>query len=339
MLTLLTQSTTPIIGDLASIFGILMNGIYNFFGNTFGFFSLGFSIVVFTIITRLLMLPLAFRQQKSMKEMQKIQPQIKKIQDKYKNKKDHASQQKQQAELQALYQEHNVSPLGGCLPLLIQMPIIFSLYQVLRNIPAYITSVGDKYQLIVDNLNSVDGYAEKFAALNGSEDTAAEVFKSAFQQVSNFDILIDNKVIDVMNKFQTETWDAFYAMFTDITANVQPIVVELYEIYDFFGINLADKPNMMSIGVLIPVLNVVVQFFATRASMSANKTAGGDSGGTAAQTNQTMMYTMPLISGFFAMQLPAGLGLYWLCGSLFQLGQTLFINRHLHINQDSVKKK
>lgn len=336
MLTLLTQSTTPIIGDLAKIFGVLMDGIYNFFGNTFGFYSLGFSIIVFTIITRLLMLPLAFRQQKSMKEMQKIQPQIKKIQDKYKDKKDQETQQKQQAELSALYQEHGVNPLGGCLPLVIQMPIIFSLYQVLRNIPAYIGSIGDKYYEIVGFITSNESYKSAFAALAESEDEATEVFKSAFSQVSKFDIDIPEKIIDVLYKFQTETWDVFYTMFADISANVQPVVNELTEIYSFFGINLADKPDMLTIGVLIPVLNVVVQFLATRASMSQQSSTQG---GTAASTNQTMMYTMPLVSGFFAMQLPAGLGLYWLFGSLFQLGQTLVINRHLHQDQESANTK
>lgn len=334
-LVLLTQSGTPVIGDIAKFFGFLMDAIYNFFGNTFGFYSLGLSIIIFTIITRLLMLPLAFRQQKSMKEMQKIQPEIKKIQDKYKNTKDQASQQKQQAELTALYQEHGVNPLGGCLPLLIQMPIIFALFSVLRNIPAYIGSIGDKYYAIVGQINSVDGYPAKFAALQGSDNEAYSIFQNAFQQIKDFDVTIPEKVIDVLYKFQTETWTAFYDLFGDIQGSVQPIVSELTEIYSFIGINLADRPDLMSIGVLIPVLNVVVQFLATKASMSKNQSAQG--GGAAASTNQTMMYTMPLISGFFAIQLPAGLGLYWLMGGIFQLGQQLVINRHLH--QDAEKSK
>jgi len=333
-LVILTQSSTFIIGDLAKVFGYLMDAIYNFFGNTFGLYSLGLSIIIFTIITRLLMLPLAFRQQKSMKEMQRIQPEIKKIQDKYKKKKDQESQQKQQAELSALYQEHGVNPLGGCLPLLIQMPIIFSLYQVLRNIPAYIGTIGDKYYTIVDAINAA-GYNDKFAALKGSEEVSAQVFQKAFSQVSKFDITVPEKIIDVLYKFQTETWTAFYSTFSDITATVQPIVHNLMDIYGFFGINLADRPDLMTIGVLIPVLNVVVQFFATRASMSVNK---GKQEGAAASTNQTMMYTMPLISGFFSTQLPAGLGLYWLMGSLFQLGQQLVINRHLHQAAEAKKK-
>ncbi len=332
-LVLLTQSTTPIIGDFAKLFGYLMDGIYNFFGNTFGLYSLGLSIIIFTIITRLLMLPLAFKQQKSMKAMQKVQPEVKKIQDKYKGKKDQESQQKMQAETSALYREHNVSPLSGCLPLVVQMPIIFALYQVLRNIPAYIGSIGDKYYTIVEHINGTSGYAEKFALLADKDVEANEIYKSAFSQVSKFDVTIPEKVIDVLYKFQSETWDAFYETFASIQIYVEPIVNELADVYSFFGINLSDRPDLLSIGVLIPVLNVVVQFFATKASMSSNNSTGAGS------TNQTMMYSMPLISGFFATQLPAGLGLYWLSGSLFQLGQQLVINKHLHQDKESGKTK
>lgn len=319
----ITQSTTPIIGDLARFFGFLMNSIYNFFGSTFGIYSLGLSIIIFTVITRLLMLPLAFKQQKSMKEMQIIQPDLKKIQDKYKNKKDQESQKKMQAEMSALYQEHGVSPFGGCLPLLIQMPIIFSLFAVLRNIPAYIANIGTYYHTIVDYIFSIDGYADKLATLMDANKALI---------VSKYDPTITEKVIDLLYKFQTDTWNQFYNLFPSIQAPVEEVVGQLNEIYYMFGINLADKPNMLTIGVLIPVLNVAVQFLVTKSSMARNTGAAGQN-----QTNQTMMYTMPFVSGFFAMQMPAGLGLYWLVGSIFQLGQQLVINKHIH--DDLGKKK
>lgn len=321
----ITQSTTPIIGDIAKFFGFLMDSIYNFFGSTFGVYSLGLSIIIFTIITRLLMLPLAFKQQKSMKEMQVIQPDIKKIQDKYKNKKDQESQRKMQAEMTALYQEHGVSPFGGCLPLLIQMPIIFSLFAVLRNIPAYIGNIGEYYTTIADKVMNYSGYEDKLATL---------IDGNSALTVSKFDSSIVEKVIDLLYKFQTDTWTQFYELFPDIQVPVANVVTELEKIYYMFGINLADKPDMLSIGVLIPVLNVAVQFLVTKSSMAKN--AGS---GQANQTNQTMMYTMPFVSGFFAMQMPAGLGLYWLVGSMFQLGQQLVINKHIHADLDKKKKK
>jgi len=321
----ITQSTTPIIGDIAKFFGFLMDNIYNFFGNTFGFYSLGLSIIIFTIITRLLMLPLAFKQQKSMKEMQVIQPDLKKIQDKYKNKKDQESQKKQQAEMSALYQEHGVSPFGGCLPLVIQMPIIFSLFAVLRNIPAYIGNIGEYYTTIAEKVMSYSGYEDKLATLMDGNTALT---------VSKFDSTIIEKVIDLLYKFQTDTWTQFYGLFPDIQVPVANVVQELEKIYMMFGINLANKPDMLSIGVLIPILNVAIQFLVTKSSMAKNTGSAGSN-----QTNKTMMYTMPFVSGFFAMQMPAGLGLYWLVGSMFQLGQQLVINKHIHADMDKKKKK
>ena len=323
----LTQSSTPIIGDIARFFGFLMDGIYNFFGSNFGIYSLGLSIIVFTIITRLLMLPLAFKQQKSMKEMQVIQPEIKRVQDKYKNKKDKESQQKMQAELSALYQQHGVNPFGGCLPLLIQMPIIFSLFSVLRNIPAYIDNIKVYYVNIANYIFEVPNYGEKLTSI--MDDSSI--------MVKNFDPSVLDKVIDLLYQFQSSTWETFYNVFPSIQTQVANQVVELNNIYSMFGINLSDKPDMMSIGVLIPLLNVAVQFLVTQTSMAQSAKKKDAPNTQAEQTNKTMMYTMPLVSGFFAMTLPAGLGLYWLVGSLFQLGQQLVINKHVH--NDAPNKK
>ncbi len=326
----LTQSTTFIIGELAKLFGFLMNGIYNFFGNIFGIYSLGLSIIFFTIITRLLMLPFAIKQQKSMREMQVIQPEIKRIQDKYKNKKDRESQQKMQAEMSSLYQKHGVNPLGGCLPLLIQMPIIFALYSVLRNIPAYVSNIREYYDSIVTYIVEVPGY----------EDKLTSIVESSKLLVKDFDPTSTNKIIDALYQFQTTAWESFYTFFPTIQDQVSTQVAELDGIYYMLGINLTHNPDMMSIGALIPILNVVVAFFVTKTSMAQNQKKQGGAPSQADQTNKTMMYTMPFISGFFAMSLPAGLGLYWLLGSLFQLGQQVVINKYVeNITPKNVEKK
>jgi len=306
----LTKNTIPIIGSIADIFGIIMNSIYNFF-STIGIESLGLSIIIFTLIVRALMIPLAFKQQKSMKEMQKIQPQLKKVQDKYKNKKDPESQQKFQMEMNQLYKEHGVSPFGGCLPMLVQFPIIISLFQVLRNIPAYIDSVRMYYENI----------ATKVMVIEGAGDFL--VSKAEKVMVKNFDITNLNKVIDVIGKFSSDQWTEFIEKFTSISQIIQPNYEKITEIYMFLGMNLADKPNLLSIGLLLPLLNVIVQFMVSR-TMSTGQEQG--------QTQKTMMYTMPLITAFFVATMPAGLGLYWLIGSLFQWGQQVVINQHLHKN-------
>ena len=92
----------------------------------------GWSIIAFTILVKVILLPLTIKQTKSTKAMQDIQPKLQEIQEKYKNKPE-----KQQQEIMKLYQEAKINPLAGCLPLLIQMPIIIGLFSVLRNPIAY----------------------------------------------------------------------------------------------------------------------------------------------------------------------------------------------------------
>lgn len=305
----LTKNTTFIIGPIANIFGIIMDTIYNTLSNM-GVVSLGISIIVFTLIVRALMLPLAFQQQKSMKEMQKIQPQLKKLQDKYKDKKDQESQQKYQMEMNQLYQEHGVNPFGGCLPLLVQFPVIMALFQVLRNIPSYITKVNGLYSSIATKVMVADGAESYLSTLAGESNVG----------VRDFDITNIEKVIDVIGKFTSQQWADFIANFPGIDIITQNYE-KISEIYMFLGINLADKPDLMSIGVLLPILNVGIQILVM-------KTSG--SGAQDNPTQKSMMYTMPLITGFFVSTMPAGLGLYWLIGSLFQYGQQVVINRHLH---------
>ncbi|WP_408607829.1 YidC family membrane integrase SpoIIIJ [Bacillus xiapuensis] len=97
--------------------------------------SYGWAIVIVTIIIRFIILPLMIKSTKNMKEMRKLQPEMQKIKEKYKSK-DAVTQQKMQQETMALFQKHGVNPLAGCLPLLIQMPIIFGFYQAIMRTEA-----------------------------------------------------------------------------------------------------------------------------------------------------------------------------------------------------------
>lgn len=94
------------------------------------------SIVVLTLLVRLLILPLYLKQIKSQRGMQAIQPEIQRLQAKYKGKKDSASRQKQSEEMMALYKKHGTSPYSSCLPLIVQMPVLFALYRVIYAVQA-----------------------------------------------------------------------------------------------------------------------------------------------------------------------------------------------------------
>ena len=311
----LTQSTAPIIGPISQLFGVIIDYIYNFLHNVFGLESIGMTIIIFTIITRILLLPLAFKQQKSMREMQKLQPEMKKIQDKYKNKKDPESQQKMQMEISQLYQKNGTTPFGGCLPMLVQLPIIWALFSVLRNIPAYIGSVRSIYVGIVEKVSGIAGIGTVLTEMN-------EAIKPL--SVANFDPSTENHIIELFSKFTSEQWNLLFEKMPELSSLLSDSLSHIQKIYYWLGINLADNPNLASIGVLIPVLNVVAQFFMSKLTMG--NTSGNDQ---AAQTNKAMMYTMPLITGFFTISMPAGLGLYWLVGTLLHIGQQVLINKYL----------
>jgi YidC/Oxa1 family membrane protein insertase len=111
-------------------------GFFEIFSGALAWFyslipSYGLAIILLTVAVRVLLLPLSIKQTRSMREMQRIQPEVKKIQSRYKGKKDPAARQKMNEELMGLYKEHGVNPLGGCLPLLLQMPVFIALYRVL----------------------------------------------------------------------------------------------------------------------------------------------------------------------------------------------------------------
>ena len=130
------------LGWLNQLLGLAMNGIDWCMYHLLGVHNVGWCIVIFTLFVYILMYPLNAKQQKSSRLMNKINPEIKAIQKKYKNKKDQASQMKMNQETQDIYAKYGISPFGGCLPLLITMPILFALYNVIRNIPYYVNGIG-----------------------------------------------------------------------------------------------------------------------------------------------------------------------------------------------------
>ena len=153
-ITFLTDVIIPdepgfIVGPISWVLGIILNFVFNLVYIFTENLSLGITIIVVTIIARFLMLPLAFKQQKSMVVMRKIQPEIKKIQDKYKDDMaDPEVKRKMNTEMQKLYSKHNYNPLSGCLPLIIQLPIFIALYYIMQNSYAFIDTINDSYSEI-----------------------------------------------------------------------------------------------------------------------------------------------------------------------------------------------
>ena len=132
-----TTSSWFLIGPIATILGYIMNWIFEGL-NAIGLPNIGLAIIIFTLVIKALMIPLSIKQQKYSKLQSIMAPEVKRITDKYKGKTDSASVMEQQKETKELYEKYGTSPTGGCLQTLLQMPILFALYQVIYHLPGYI---------------------------------------------------------------------------------------------------------------------------------------------------------------------------------------------------------
>ena len=316
---LLTQSTTPIIGWIATLLGYVMELIYTVLDSV-GIQNVGLCIIIFTIFVRLLMLPMTFKQQQFTKINQIMQPEIAKIQKKYRNKKDQASMVKQNEEIQAVYEKYGVSPTGGCLQLIIQFPVLLALYQVIRKIPAYIPQVKATYMTAVTAISGQAGYIGKINKI-------AEGLKSSYVTELGKNATPD-QVIDVLNYFTADAWDKLAAAFPSVSSVIENVSHEITSINDFmFGINVAQTPGLhISVYLIIPILAALFQFLSAK-TMQQPQIDGNDQ---MASMNKSMTYMMPLMSLYFCIIMPAGLGIYWVTSALFQCIQQVAINTYMN---------
>ena len=145
VVSLLSAANWPIVGQICWLLGKVMNFIYTILDNllTTDNGLVGLSIIIYTILVYMCMLPMTINQQKSSKMMAVINPEVQAIQKKYRNKKDQASMMKQQEEIQQVYDKYGTSMMGGCLPLLVQMPLLLALYPVIYDIQGYVPAIKD----------------------------------------------------------------------------------------------------------------------------------------------------------------------------------------------------
>ena len=342
----LTQSNTFIIGSIAKLLGFIMNGIFNAL-SYIGIENIGLSIIIFTVIVYTLMIPMTIKQQKFSRMSAVMNPEIQKIQKKYKNKKDQASMMKMQEETKLVYEKYGTSPTGGCLGSLIQFPILFALWPVIQNIPAYVTSIKDAYMPLVNQIMATDGYQkimEGIGKATGGYQKIMEKIGSASPIMINpetYDYSKANTLVDVLYKFRPGTWDTLADKFPDLTNLIDSTKNSLTHLNTFLGINIAETPGSMfmtatknfSIGLIIvalaiPVLSGLSQWISAKLMQQATSTGNDDDNPMAAQM-KTMMNVMPLISVFMCFSMPAGLGIYWIASAVVRTIQQLVINKFL----------
>ena len=345
---LLTKSSGMIMGPISSLLGYLMNGIFIVL-EKIGIPNIGLAIIIFTIVVYLCMMPLTYKQQKFSVLTRKMQPELNAIQKKYKNKKDTASMQAQQEETQMVYDKYGVSPMGSCLQMLIQMPILFALYRVFWNVPAYITSVKDIFTDVVNGSMATDGYAQTMEAVYKSAGLKNVAFHADATGTT-----MSNSIIDVLYKLSESGWSALADSFPNLSDSIATTAANLKDINYMFILNISDTPwNLMKTAwadkywvLLIAALLVpIVSYLGQVVNMQLMPTQDTSGSGNAqadqmAQQMKTMNMMMPLMTLFIAFTCPVGLVLYWTMGSVVRIVQQILLNKHFEkINLDDIIEK
>lgn len=349
---LLTQDNGAILGPISKLLGFLMEGIFNVL-DLIGIPNIGLSIIIFTIAIYLLLMPLTIKQQKFSKLSAKMNPELQAIQAKYKNKKDNESMVAMNQETQAVYAKYGVSPSGSCVQLLIQMPILFSLYRVIYAMPAYVSKIKDSFYPLVEKLKDESGAVEFVQGLSNSAMYANQFTNEAFTS-GNVEY-VENTLIDCLNRASTAEWASLADKFPSLANDVNRTLTQLNEYNNFLGLNMANSPSftmkdafatgsyLLMIGaLLIPLLSALTQWINTKLMPQAsnNGNSGNETADAMAQSMKTMNLMMPIMSAFFCFTLPAGMGLYWIAGSVVRSIQQIVINKYFdRMDMDEMIKK
>lgn len=322
-----------ILGPIATVLGYVMDILFRF-TSSFGVFNVGLCIILFTIVMKTLMIPLTIKQQKTTKLMSVMNPEIQAIQKKYKGKSDQESMQRQNVEIQAVYEKYGTSMTGGCLPLLIQMPILLALYRVIYNIPAYVPSVRVYFDNVVTPLMGQADYAQKLQEITN-------IAIACGGKLDKFDFTNANRLVDMLYKFSTSQWGELQALFPAISDVIGQNAAVVERMNTFLGLNMAEAPGWVpSFAWIIPVLAAVSQWFSTKLMSGNQPSTSADAENPMAQSMKTMTTTMPLFSAFICITMPAGLGIYWIATSVVTIIQQLIVNAYMDkVNIDDMIAK
>lgn len=327
---LATKSGTPIIGQIAVVMGWIMNAIYKVL-DMVGIQNLGLCIIIFSILIYLCMTPLQIKQQKFSKLSAIMQPEIQKIQKKYQGKKDQDSMMKMQEETQAVYQKYGVSATGSCVQLAIQLPILYALYQVIQNIPAYVGSVYNVFNGVCTKILAVDGFTD---IINNF--IADNKMTRVRQVTDNAD-----SIVDFLYALSPSQWKSLQSIsqFSGFSDQISKTASEIQKMQTFGVLNIADQPlSYIKTGSLIliiaalaiPLLSWATQMLNLKLMPQAATQNGNDDNNAMASSMKTMNTVMPLMSAFFCFTFPVGLGIYWIASAVVRSIQQLLINRHLN---------
>ena len=294
--------------------GWLIQFIYNLVDNY------GLAIILFTIVIKLVLMPLQIKSQKAMKRQQKVQPIIMELQKKYAN-----DQQRLQQEMMKVYKENDVSMTGGCLPLLIQFPILIGLYRVIQRPLTYIRGVDFSDSQVIENVKLV-------------VEQMKESFPDVIGNLANVTVEQINKVYQI----QLSHWSELVGKAQELSWDIN---------FNFLGLDLSKQPSQSlpavmsgnfsdlstALLILIPAVAMLMTWLSSKytqhLSGTANQAAQNQDNPAQSMT-KSMNIMMPLMTGFFTFSLPSGIGIYWIISSVMQVVQQYTINKFFDRKED-----
>ena len=284
------------IAFFANIFGYVLNFIYNFIGNY------GLAIIIFSIVIKIIMIPISIKQHKTLKKSTKIQAKMKEIQFKYKN-----DPQKLNEATMQLYKSENMSPFSGCLSAIVQIILLFAVFYLVRSPLTYMKKI---------DVGTIGKYTNIMQQNNLSTNTSYPEIE-LIKEIDNIKNLKNNSNQET-EEIKDEELDSLYINM------------------DFLGLNLAQVPTKSSDwkAYIIPILYVIVSVIAMRITNTMTpkikKEEGKDNEDDfdpMAQMNKNMSLMFPIMYLAVALIAPLGLALYWLTNSLLMIVEKLMLNK------------
>ena len=312
----------PIAIVLGKIYNMLFNGIYG----SVSAGALGIAIIVFTLIVKLILFPLMMKQQKSSFKMQQLQPEMNKIRDKYKGKTDTMSQQRMALELQDFQKKNGVHLMGGCLPLLIQLPILYALYYIFQNAYVYVDVIGQNYTEIANAIINIPAALRMEAFTPYAQDLV-----DTYKNIGTIDMQNVNDVVLLVANIKADEWNTILTVLGESGNALLPLLETKNTIETFLTVPLVSKCELSLPSIFVPIVAGVTTYIQAKVTMMlVNPAANAVNEQTAAMTNsmnKMMLYFMPIMMAVFCFQVPAGLGVYWTISNIFGILQQVFLQK------------
>ena len=274
-------------------FGLLLQWLYSIVQNY------GIAVILFALIVKLCCVPLAIKGKKSMLAMTALNAEMQQLQKKYAN-----NRAKLNEEIQALYERRGVSPMSGCLPQFIPLPIMMGLYYAVQQPLQYIVGLSSETVIKLAQLVGLDNLA---GANYTVQIVIAEKLNAFKDAVGNFTPDVFKCLADGESIFPMD--------------------------FNFFGLNLADTPSIKHPGLIwiIPILSCLTAYLS---SYIMQKMQGTQNSAAAGQMKM-LNFMMPLMSLYFAFILPGAIGIYWIFNNVFTCVQEIILTKTLRGKQEA----